>query len=86
MDSIMASWMGATLDEAIGQWGYPEEEKNIAGRKLYVWQDDAGGFGNLVNCKRILSVNAKNTVVGVDSTGNNCPFMEVGPYSKWRKR
>ncbi|WP_270728214.1 hypothetical protein [Shimia sp. Alg240-R146] len=84
MDSIMQLWVGANLGQAIDQWGFPAEEKIIAGRKLYTWHDDNHGFGNLVNCKRILQVDANDTVVRTDYSGNNCPFMEVGPFRKWR--
>lgn len=37
MDGIMQSWVGASVDDVIVQWGYPSEEKMIAGRKLYLW-------------------------------------------------
>jgi hypothetical protein len=37
MDSIMRSWEGASLDAAIAQWGYPDQEQQIAGHKLYRW-------------------------------------------------
>ena len=86
MEEIMKSWVGGTLDQAIVQWGYPEAEKVIAGRKLYTWKDDKSGFGNLVNCERTLQVNQKEVVVGTDWDGNNCPFMEVFHYKKWRRK
>src|SRR5262249_12604040 len=37
MDGIMRSWEGAPLDAAIAQWGYPDQEQQIAGHKLYRW-------------------------------------------------
>lgn len=86
MDKIMNSWMGATIDEAIGQWGLPDEERKIAGKQIYVWRDDAGGLGDLINCERMLAVNAKGVVVAVDHKGNNCPFLPIGPYAKWKRR
>ena len=44
MDGIMQSWVGAHVDEVIGQWGYMDEEKTIAGKKLYVWHYTKQGF------------------------------------------
>ena len=51
MDKCIKSWIGYPLDSLIKQWGYPDEEKNFAGKKLYVWIDydydtdvSAGGF------------------------------------------
>ena len=33
----MSSWEGAPLDAVIAQWGYPDQEQVIAGRKIYRW-------------------------------------------------
>ena len=38
MDKCIDSWIGYPLDSVIKKWGYPEYEKNIAGKKLYVWE------------------------------------------------
>ncbi len=38
MDRCIGSWIGYPLDSVIKKWGYPEYEKNIAGKKLYVWE------------------------------------------------
>ncbi len=38
MDKCIKSWIGYPLDSVIKKWGYPEYEKNIAGKKLYVWE------------------------------------------------
>ncbi len=86
MDKIMNSWVGASLDDAFAQWGFPEEERKIAGKLIYIWLDSDGGIGNLANCERMLAVDKNNIVVAVDHKGINCPFMELGPYAKWRKR
>lgn len=37
MDKCIKSWVGYPLDSVMTKWGYPEEERNIAGKKLYVW-------------------------------------------------
>lgn len=37
MEDVMGSWMGESLDAVVTQWGYPADEKNIAGKKLYFW-------------------------------------------------
>ncbi len=38
MDKCIKSWIGYPLDSVIESWGYPKQEKDIAGRKLYVWE------------------------------------------------
>ncbi len=38
MDKCIQSWSGYPLDSVIKKWGYPEYERNIAGKKLYVWE------------------------------------------------
>jgi hypothetical protein len=85
MDKIMNSWIGAPLEEAISQWGFPDEERKLAGRHIYVWRDDWGGLGDLMNCERMLAVNRDEMIIAVDHKGNNCPFMPVGPYAKWKR-
>lgn len=37
---IMNSWKGKNLDELFTAWGYPDEEKEIAGKTLYYWHDE----------------------------------------------
>lgn len=38
MDKCIQSWIGYPLDSVIKNWGYPDQEKNIAGKKLYIWE------------------------------------------------
>jgi hypothetical protein len=116
MDGIMTSWKGASLNQVIDAWGFPHAEQDIAGRKLYVWNNEiqltmpatatttgyastyggqtfysgttnvmGGGISNW-SCTRILEVNNSNIVIGGEWRGNNCPFMEAGPYAKWRRK
>lgn len=116
MDGIMASWLDASADEVISQWGYPDAERTVAGRQLLIWSRDVqlympptantsgnmsvygntgyynqtttfsgGGVSNW-NCTRILEINQRNIVVRTDWRGNNCPFMEAGPYKNWRRQ
>lgn len=40
MSVVMDSWKGHHIDDVIGRWGYPTEERNIAGHKLYVWKTE----------------------------------------------
>lgn len=37
MNEVIASWHGAHIDEAIARWGYPTDERTIAGRRLVYW-------------------------------------------------
>lgn len=39
MKVVMDSWMGCHIDQVIDRWGYPTEEKTIAGHKLYYWTE-----------------------------------------------
>ena len=39
MDKCIKSWIGYPLDDLMKQWGYPDDEMNVAGKKLYVWID-----------------------------------------------
>jgi hypothetical protein len=92
MDCVMSSWMGESLDAVIGQWGYPADEKTIAGRKLYYWHRTMGGgyYGNTgygsLACTRILEVDESKTVVRGQWEGNNCPFAKCGAYRNWENK
>lgn len=44
-----------------------------------------GGTSNW-SCVRILEVNADNIVTSWQYEGNNCPFLEAGKYSNWRRK
>ena len=37
MNKIMDSWLGENIEKVFRYWGYPDDERNIAGRKLYYW-------------------------------------------------
>lgn len=37
MKDIMDSWVGESINSVINCWGYPTNEKTIAGKKLYYW-------------------------------------------------
>ncbi len=40
MKAVLNSWVGQNINTVIDKWGYPSEEKTIAGRKLYYWRQD----------------------------------------------
>ena len=40
MNTVMNSWQGCHIDKVINRWGYPTEERNVAGHKLYVWKTE----------------------------------------------
>lgn len=116
MDGVMSSWIGATADEVIVQWGYPSEERQIIGKTVLVWSRPiqwqmpatatttgtvnrigntafvtgstsiTGGGVASFNCIRMLEIDSNRRVVAYQWEGNNCPFVEAGPYSGWRRR
>lgn len=68
MDKCIASWIGYPLDSLIKSWGYPDDEKTIAGKKLLIFETydtnyDAGGGV---------------TVVSTDKKGNNTIISSGG--------
>lgn len=116
MNGIMQSWQGTYIDEVIQRWGYPDEERVIAGKRLLYWDRSVqlalpatattqgtlirtgpgtasysgqtsvtGGGSSTWSCIRILEIDASSRVVGWQWGGNNCPFLEAGPYSTWRR-
>ncbi len=37
MQEIFSSWEGSHIDEVIERWGYPDAERVVAGRQIYIW-------------------------------------------------
>ena len=40
MSAVMDSWKGCHIDKVIDRWGYPTDEKTVAGHKLYIWKTE----------------------------------------------
>lgn len=86
MDSIMDSWKGVHLDKVIKQWGYPIEDRNIAGRTLYVWSEtqqwsmpatvNTTGYGSTIGNQTY--INTYSTVTGGGVSNWTCTrILEV---------
>ncbi len=83
MSRVMNSWKGESIDVVIKHWGYPNEEKNIAGHKLLYWYQNqnpqyvqtSAYTGSITQsyCTRILEVNEHNIVSSWQYEGNSCP-------------
>ena len=39
MQKAIDSWVGYSIDDVIDAWGFPTDEKEIAGRKLIYWKN-----------------------------------------------
>ena len=98
---IMDSWIGENLETVIDHWGYPTQEKTIAGKKLYYWINSSYNvsgnqyvvYGCESNCNRILEVDKNNIVIKWQWEGNSCPATYftgkkfVNPNNNpWRKK
>lgn len=69
---------GKDINWLISKWGYPDEEKIIAGKKLYVWE---GGSDTIVlpfsqesftthTCHREVEIGKDDKVIGYNWSGN----------------
>lgn len=101
MQRIMDSWIGENLETVIDHWGYPTQEKTIAGKKLYYWINSSYNvsgnqyvvYGGESICNRILEVDKNNNVIKWQWEGNSCPATYitgkkfVNPNNNpWRKK
>ena len=61
---------------------------NVIGKTAYVASTTTnyGGATSAWACLRTLVVSKSGAIVSYQWEGNNCPFMEAGPYANWRKR
>lgn len=37
MEGVLSSWNNSHIDEVVERWGYPDDERKVAGRQIYVW-------------------------------------------------
>ena len=79
----ISSWQGENINDVINIWGYPTNEKTIAGRHLYLWESerirkyDTSYYGHSygsatsyeVYCDKIAEVDLKNTIINVSYNG-----------------
>lgn len=73
MDKCIQSWIGYPLDSVINKWGYPDQEKNIAGKKLYVWETYDYDTDNTVGGFSISSTDKKGRETTFSSGGQVIP-------------
>lgn len=81
MERALNTWVGYTVNDVIAVWGYPKEEKVIAGRRLFYWTNSHysvsgnqyGVYGGEYYCNKILEVNKKNKITSWQYEGNSCP-------------
>ena len=83
MSRVMDSWQGENVDTVLKYWGYPNDEKNIAGHKLLYWYQNqnpqyiqTSAYTGTVTqnyCTRILEINEHNIVNSWQYEGNSCP-------------
>lgn len=81
MARALNSWVGYTLDDVIAVWGFPKEEKKIAGRNLVYWtysESYLSGNGNYIiggyaYCNRILEIDKNKKIISWQYEGNVCP-------------
>lgn len=61
---------------------------NTIGKTAYVASTTTsyGGTSSGWACYRTLITDKSGRIVSYAWEGNNCPFMEAGPYANWRKR
>jgi len=92
MQGIMSSWEGANISQVVSQWGYPDEEREFQGKKLYIWQHSKSAYipqtttttGNVYGS----SVYAQSQTTGGYAIQGNCVrILEVndaGTITSWQ--
>lgn len=62
IDKPLASMVGQPIDSAISRFGFPTEEKTIAGHKVYRWVRNRAFQGNSMSCELNYEVNDQGTI------------------------
>ena len=93
MNGIMSSWDGENIEAVTAQWGYPDEQREFNGKKLYVWHHNKG-FYMPATTNTTGTVNpyggfkATSTTTGGHAVSGACDrILEVdgsGTVTKWQ--
>ena len=83
MSKALNSWMGYSINDLINAWGYPSEEKKIAGRHLVYWTNNQyqitstqyGIYGGETYCNKIFEIDKNNKIISWQYKGNSCPHF-----------
>ena len=86
MNRLMDSWVGENINTVVNQWGYPNDTKDVAGRKLYYWNSSRfyvsgnqyGTYGGESTCNKIFEVDDENNIIKWQWEGNSCPCTYYG--------
>jgi hypothetical protein len=62
IDKPLASMVGQPIDAAISRFGFPTEEKTIAGHKVYRWVRNRSLQGNAMSCELNYEVDGAGTI------------------------
>ncbi|MCM1004639.1 MAG: hypothetical protein NC408_09925 [Candidatus Gastranaerophilales bacterium] len=83
ISKVMGSWQGEHIDTVFKYWGYPNDEKTIAGHKLLYWYHNqspqyiqtSASTSTVTQsyCTRILEINEHNKVTSWQYERNSCP-------------
>ena len=93
MNGIMQSWEGAKIDSVVAQWGYPDEQREFNGKKLYIWNHNKSvTMPTTTNTTGTVNAyggfNATSTTTGGNTFNGQCQrTLEVdssGTVTKWQ--
>lgn len=83
MGDLLDGWKGETLDSVIDVWGYPDKEKIMAKKSLYIWDGGTtrvkypdGSSSTRVRCTRILEADKTAVIIGASWKGSYCPITK----------
>lgn len=73
--------IGDPIDGLVGVWGYPAAQREIMGRTIYIWSNDAGAmavplygggvFAARLQCTIQVAVDARRIITSYQWSGNN---------------
>lgn len=81
LNSGLQKAIGQPVDVLVGAWGYPEAQREMMGKTLYVWSNDAGAvalplygggaFAARLQCQVQVAVDIQRIVTSYQWSGNN---------------
>lgn len=85
VEAITKSWIGAPVEVAINQWGFPSTERAVLGHKLVTWhREDHYNDGRqevYIFCDRTFEIDQQGKILKAEWRGN-CDTA----YSRWARK
>lgn len=86
LSSVMRSWIGTPIDDAIAQWGAPTSVTAVMGRSYYYWLTADIARPELSRCVRRFETGSDRLISNWTWMGNDCKYFDEVQLANWQRK